>query len=172
MIDPKVRKVGFFAPPDRSNSGQPEPIPSPASAPGPVEISSSGNSLSPVMIPPARHPSDGRSAPSFAAHPASPLRRESVAAASSYNPSELFPPATSPSSFASSAAAGAGYGEFSEEVSPGRAVRGGLVRASVASSSFPGGGFDLTAVRASSVPASELTTVSVVNMPPGIAGKL
>lgn len=65
-----------------------------------------------------------------------------------------------------------GYGEFSDDVvalSPGRAFRGSSVRAS-ASSSFPGGGFDLTALKASSVPASELTTVSVVNLPPGIAG--
>lgn len=66
-----------------------------------------------------------------------------------------------------------GYGEFSEDVvalSPGRAFRGSSVRAS-ASSSFPGGGFDLTALKASSVPASELTTVSVFNLPPGIAEK-
>lgn len=44
--------------------------------------------------------------------------------------------------------------------------RGG--RAGAASSSFPGGGFDMPA--ASSVPASGLTTVSVVNLPPRISG--
>ncbi|KAL8216080.1 hypothetical protein R6Q57_022917 [Mikania cordata] len=51
VIDPKVRKVGFFTPgphPERTQSGP--PAQSPAS-----------NSLSPVMIPPARHASDNLS---------------------------------------------------------------------------------------------------------------
>ncbi|XP_024022304.1 translation initiation factor eIF-2B subunit delta [Morus notabilis] len=175
VIDPKVRHVGFFAPPDRANSGQTDPI-STSSSPSPpaADISPSGNSLSPVMIPPPRQSSDSRPIP-LVHHPASPLRRESIPSGSSYNPSDFFAPATSPtasSSFASMTAVG-GYGESSDDVvalSPGRAVRGGSFRAS-ASSSFPGGGFDLTALKASSVPASELTTVSVVNMPPVIAEK-
>lgn len=52
VIDPKVRKVGFFTPgppPDRTQS-------SPAPGQSPVF-----NSLSPVMIPPPRHASDNLS---------------------------------------------------------------------------------------------------------------
>lgn len=172
VIDPKVRQVGFFAPPDRTNSGQTEPISSSSTSPPVTEISPSGNSLSPVMIPPPRHSSDSRPIP-FAPNPASPLRRESIAAGSSYNPSDFFPPANSPTASSSFAGrVGVGHGEFSDDVvassSPGRAFRGSSVRASAASS-FPSGGFDLTALRASSVPPSELTTVSV-KMSPGIAG--
>lgn len=73
-----------------------------------------------------------------------------------------------------------GEGEVSDDVaavlSPGRGLaRGSLVKAFAApavtgASSLPSGGFDLTAVKASSVPLSGLTTVSVVNLPPGIAG--
>lgn len=51
VIDPKVRKVGFFTPgppPDRTQSG-------------PATQSPISNSLSPVMIPPARHASDNLS---------------------------------------------------------------------------------------------------------------
>ena len=175
VIDPKVRQVGFFAPPDRTNSGQTEPISSSSSSSRPVtEISPSGNSLSPVMIPPPRHLTDNRPVPFAPPNPASPLRRESIAAGSSYNPSELFPPNTPPTASSSFAGrVGVGYGEFSDDVvalSPGRAVRGSSVKASAASS-FPSGGFDLTALRASTVPASELTTVStVIKMPPGVAG--
>lgn len=73
-----------------------------------------------------------------------------------------------------------GEGEFSDDVvalSPGRVARGSYVKrvagpAATAASSFPGGGFDMTAVKASSVPVSGLTTVSVLNLPPGIAGML
>ncbi|XP_076922826.1 translation initiation factor eIF2B subunit delta-like [Bidens hawaiensis] len=55
VIDPKVRKVGFFTPgppPDRTQSGPPvtTPVQSPVS-----------DSLSPVMIPPPRHASDNLS---------------------------------------------------------------------------------------------------------------
>lgn len=58
-----------------------------------------------------------------------------------------------------------GNAEFSDD------LRGNMVKGVPAASSFPSGGFDLTAVKASSVPASGLTTVSVVKMmPPGITG--
>lgn len=53
VIDPKVRKVGFFTPgppPDRTQSGPAGPSQSPIS-----------NSLSPVMIPPARQASENLS---------------------------------------------------------------------------------------------------------------
>lgn len=71
-------------------------------------------------------------------------------------------------------------GEPSDDVvalSPGRVARGSSGKAvaspgATAASSFPGGGFDLSAVKASSVPASGLTTVSVVNLPPGIVGMI
>lgn len=58
-----------------------------------------------------------------------------------------------------------GNAEFADD------ARGSSVKVAAASSSFPSGGFDLTAVKASSVPASGLTTVSVVKtLPPGITG--
>ncbi|XP_011012663.1 PREDICTED: translation initiation factor eIF-2B subunit delta-like [Populus euphratica] len=145
--DPKVRKVGFFtAPPDHSLSGPPDhPIFSfPTSHPPVVDNSSpsAGNSLSPVMIPPPRHSSATLS----------PLRRDSA---------ELFPPSASPTSPAS----------FSDDVAAAVMGRGAVA----ASSSLPGGlGFDIAAVKsaASSVPASGLTTVSVVNnLPMGISEK-
>ncbi|KAL9391937.1 hypothetical protein Peur_015857 [Populus x canadensis] len=144
--DPKVRKVGFFtAPPDRSLSGPPDhPIFSFPTSPPVVDNSSpsAGNSLSPVMIPPPRHSSATLS----------PLRRDSA---------ELFPPSASPTSPAS----------FSDDVAAAVMGRGAVA----ASSSLPGGlGFDIAAVKsaASSVPASGLTTVSVVNnLPIGISEK-
>ncbi|KDP32928.1 hypothetical protein JCGZ_12959 [Jatropha curcas] len=145
VSDPKVRQVGFFAPgaasPDRTQSGPPEHHIS-SSPPTITDLSpSGGNSLSPVMIPPPRH----------ASAPLSPLRRDSLPVGS-YNASE-FVPATSPTATAS----------FSDDTA--WAGRGGRA----ASSSFPGRGFDMPA--ASSIPASGLTTVSVVNLPPGISEK-
>ncbi|KAJ9568269.1 hypothetical protein OSB04_004235, partial [Centaurea solstitialis] len=97
LIDPKVRKVGFFTPgppPDRTRSG---PAPSPVS-----------NSLSPVMIPPARHASDNLSravgmpvpvASQSHPHPHPPL--DSLQQVESYTPSESVlsaSPTRSPSS--------------------------------------------------------------------------
>ncbi|KAJ6707613.1 TRANSLATION INITIATION FACTOR EIF-2B [Salix viminalis] len=147
VSDPKVRKVGFFtAPPDRSLSGPPDHrIFSFLTSPPPVVDNSSpsaGNSLSPVMIPPPRHSSANLS----------PLRRDSA---------EYFPPSASPTSPAS----------FSDDVAAAAMGRGAVA----ASSSLPGGlGFDIAALKsaASSVPASGLTTVSVVNnFPIGISEK-
>ncbi|KAJ6960405.1 uncharacterized protein [Populus alba] len=147
VSDPKVRKVGFFTdPPDRSLWGPPDhPISSfPASLPSIVDNSppSAGNSLSPVMIPPPRHSSATLS----------PLRRD---------PAEFFPPPASPTASSS----------LSDDVASAMMRRG----VASASSSLPGGlGFDIAAVKsaASSVPASGLTTVSVVNnLPIGISEK-
>lgn len=93
-------------------------------------------------------------------------------AAGSNNVSDHFP-ASSPN--APSSLIGRVYdGELQDNIiasSTGRAGRGNLAKASgaTAASSFPGGGFDLTDVKTNSVPASGLTTVSVVNMPLGIA---
>ncbi|PWA62070.1 nagB/RpiA/CoA transferase-like superfamily protein [Artemisia annua] len=61
VIDPKVRHVGFFTPPQSVATSSPPP---------------SGNSLSPVMIPPPRHLSDVAS-------------RTRLADVGSYNPSEF-----------------------------------------------------------------------------------
>lgn len=86
VIDPKIRQVGFFAPPDRSQSGPPG-ITSSSSPPLLSDLSPSANSLSPVMIPPPlpRHLSD------IPQVPLSPLRRPSNESipAGSYNPSEF-----------------------------------------------------------------------------------
>ncbi|KAJ6861256.1 translation initiation factor eIF-2B subunit delta-like isoform X1 [Populus alba x Populus x berolinensis] len=147
VSDPKVRKVGFFTdPPNRSLWGPPDhPISSfPTSPPSIVDNPppSAGNSLSPVMIPPPRHSSATLS----------PLRRDSA---------EFFPPPASPTASSS----------LSDGVASAMMRRG----VAAASSSLPGGlGFDIAAVKsaASSVPASGLTTVSVVNnLPIGISEK-
>ncbi|KAK9272239.1 hypothetical protein L1049_002610 [Liquidambar formosana] len=177
VIDPKVRQVGFFtpgAPPDRAQSGPPEP----SSSPPVSNMSPSGNSLSPVMIPPPRHASDSfvTSRPGhYPAIPLSPLRRPSGGESipvGSYNASEFFP-GTSPTTVASSYVSNKMVdGEFSEDVMPSSSP--GWLRRSDSGrivSSFPGGGFDLTAVKPSNFAASPLTTVSVVNMPPGLSEK-
>ncbi|XP_059661639.1 uncharacterized protein LOC132307791 [Cornus florida] len=126
VIDPKVRQVGFFAPtapppppPDRTLSAPPI-----SSSPPVSDISPSGNSLSPVMIPPPRHASDNLQsslAPQSSSRavgvpvPASTLRRPSAdnVAVGSYNPSESLlgsSPVLSPS-----ASAKVVDGEFSED---------------------------------------------------------
>ncbi|CAJ1837585.1 unnamed protein product [Sphenostylis stenocarpa] len=140
VIDPKVRRVGFFAPPDRSRSGPPDPIS--------FDISPTANSLSPVMIPPPRHSSESLS---LHARPAatSPSGEESVTAGSYSSSSEFFPAPMSPAPSSYSSRTIADDGDFFDS---------GKV-----ASSFPRGGFDLTAMKASSVPASELTTGAVVN---------
>lgn len=162
LIDPKVRQVGFFTsaplPPDRTQSDPPDPIRSPPLA----DASSPGNSLSPVMIPPPRHPSD------------------SLLPRLPHSPSDAFPP-PSPTTTTTTTTS---LGDFSDDVTaassppPAAAAvrvrgRGSSVKQQGAASSFPGGGFEVPpSVKApSSVPASGLTTVSVVNLPPGISGK-
>ena len=67
---------------------------------------------------------------------------------------------------------------YSSRIATGGASDGGYFKGNgaggkLAASSFPRGGFDLTAMKAASlVPASELTTVSVVNDSLGIPGKV
>nr|KJB22406.1 hypothetical protein B456_004G046500 [Gossypium raimondii] len=143
VSDPKVRQVGFFtpAPPERSVSDPPrfqDPIQPPSPSPTQVnDHSPSGNSLSPVMIPPAHHHSDNflRTA----------LQATSPTKAFSYSAKTVtIPPENE---------------DVASSFSPGRKVV-----SAKSPSSFPG-------VKASSVPASELTTVSVVNLPPGISEK-
>ncbi|GAB4827427.1 hypothetical protein Ancab_034312 [Ancistrocladus abbreviatus] len=181
VIDPKVRQVGFFAPgavPERTQSGPADS----SSSPQVSDISPAVNSLSPVMIPPPRHASDtllllaGNSRPAvphFPPVPSSPLRRpyDGLAVVGSYNPSEYLH-------------SEAGASEFPDDSSEVTASPGGRVRRSGSgkfASSLPsgGGGFDLmvgkttnnVAASAMTVGANSLTTVSVVNMTPGVPEK-
>ncbi|CAN8232986.1 unnamed protein product [Cochlearia groenlandica] len=161
VIDPKpkVRQVGFFtSQPDSTQ--QPDPIvssPPPPPPPPPLvsTISPAGNSLSPVMIPPPRHISSDNTFP---------LRSSSSAAAAA---SALSPSSFSYSSRRDFAADG------SATASPGRVSRGGFGKSHFpAASSLPGIGLDsMAAAKSSSVPASGLTTVSVVNIPHGFSEK-
>ncbi|KAJ0526226.1 putative nagB/RpiA transferase, initiation factor 2B-like protein [Helianthus annuus] len=138
VIDPKVRQVGFFAPPDHSQS---VPLPQSSTSPPYSDLSPSGNSLSPVMIPPPRTlPPANRLL--------SPLNRfsgDSVNAVpvGSYNPS--------PS-----------VGDFFEEKSvrsPDRRRSGGGGGSGKFASSLPAGGFEMPP----EVKPKSLTTVSVVS---------
>ncbi|CAK9167288.1 unnamed protein product [Ilex paraguariensis] len=151
VSDPKVRQVGFFAPPDRSQLSPSEP----SASPPVLDLSPSGNSLSPVMIPPSRHLSELPRAGQFPPALLSPLRRPSHGESipvGSYNPSEFASPTAS--------------GDLSDDVQwSGRIRRGNSGKFA---SSLPTGGFDMSGVKANIVPATELTTVSVVNMPPGV----
>ncbi|KAK4426305.1 Translation initiation factor eIF-2B subunit delta [Sesamum alatum] len=96
VSDPKVRHVGFFAPPappDRSQSGPPDPT---SSSPPVSGISPPGNSLSPVMIPPPRQPSTDlvRHYPHAPLHSplGDPRAADSSVPVGSYNPSEFLSP--------------------------------------------------------------------------------
>ncbi|KAK1441305.1 hypothetical protein QVD17_07152 [Tagetes erecta] len=151
VIDPKVRHVGFFTPPDRSQSVPlPQSSNSPSSPPS-SDLSPSGNSLSPVMIPPPRHLSDLSSIPAgFApAQVLSPPHRvsgESVVPIGSYNPSEFASPSV---------------GDFFEDKharSPGPRRSRGVGGSGKVASSLPAGGFELP----QEVKPKSLTTVSVV----------
>lgn len=106
---------------------------------------------------------------------ASPLRGDSVTAGSYNAPSEFFPPPMSPTPSSKTMVVGDAGDLLNGIASPGRGSgsgsRGNVNNAGgKVASSFPRGGFDLTAMKASSVPASELTTVSVLNVPLQIAG--
>ncbi|KAI3776792.1 hypothetical protein L1987_46582 [Smallanthus sonchifolius] len=164
VIDPKVRQVGFFAPPDRSQSVPLSQSSNSPSSPPLSDLSPSGNSLSPVMIPPPRHLSDLSSLPITAGLPPTrlspPVHRfsgESVVPIGSYNPSEFASPSV---------------GDLFEDKnarSPGpRRSRGGGGSAKIASS-LPAGGFELPP----EVKPKSLTTVSVVsNLRPNVTEKV
>ncbi|KAM7278320.1 hypothetical protein ACFE04_005454 [Oxalis oulophora] len=147
-VVPKVRQVGFFTPnpppPNRSQSGPLSP---------PISDSPAGNSLSPVMIPPARHHSDNLSRTAAFAVPAPdyallrrPMGNEHVAG--SYNPPESVLGSSSPPvMFSPMSRTADGDGDVSVQssgVSPSRWYTKGSNPAKFASS-FPSGGFDLTA---------------------------
>ncbi|KAG9450098.1 hypothetical protein H6P81_010063 [Aristolochia fimbriata] len=173
VSDPKVRQVGFVTPndpPERTQS-----VPAVGSSP-PVSDHSPAGTLSPVMIPPPRHASENLSS-SLGLLPGHPIpvpsARRPIAETmtlGSYNPSDpvlgTSPILSSPSS------KNGGDGEFSEDLpSPGWA-RGNFGK--VTASSFPSAGVDIAAaMKAAGITpvASNLTTVSVVNMPPGVSEK-
>ncbi|CAI8594153.1 unnamed protein product [Vicia faba] len=160
IIDPvpKFRQVGFFAPgapPDRSLSGPPDP--SHSSHP----IADTSASLSPVMIPPPRHLSDNLTMHARSA--ALPRRAESITVGGSNSDAPVSPAPSS--SYSSRVVVGGDRGFFDGK---------GSDAGKVVASSFPRGGFDLTALKGNGggvVPASGLTTVSVVNDSLGIPEK-
>ncbi|XP_073279807.1 translation initiation factor eIF2B subunit delta-like [Primulina huaijiensis] len=139
VSDPKFRQVGFFAPgaaPDRSQSAPPDPT---SSSPPVSNISPSGNSLYPVMIPPPRNlPTD--LSRHFPHGPPLSLLHASRAADSSipvgsYNPSEFISPTA--------------VTDFSEDhISPKLGVRGSSGKFAT---SLPAGGFEMAAVKQNSV---------------------
>ncbi|KAJ0105340.1 hypothetical protein Patl1_19042 [Pistacia atlantica] len=144
---PKVRQVGFFTP--NPNPNRPSPpsrnrsVPPDCNSPKLADSPASGNSLSPVMIPPPRHLSENLAhLRTTAAVPVPDSRRiahDQIAVAGSYNPSdsvlcETFSP------------------NFSEDNSDASTTlawfsRSGSGKLAAASSSLPSGGFDLTAVK-------------------------
>ncbi|KAL1824730.1 hypothetical protein ACET3Z_011508 [Daucus carota] len=127
VIDPKVRKVGFFAPqPDRTQSG-------------PADLPPVSASLSPVMIPPARHASDNIGRAVGVPVPVRDVRRSEVdyVPVGSYNPGDSVL-GTSPVS-----SSRIGDGEFSEDLENWSRSdsRGKLPM------SLPSNGLDMMAVR-------------------------
>ncbi|KAK9067490.1 hypothetical protein SSX86_014820 [Deinandra increscens subsp. villosa] len=153
VIDPKVRHVGFFAPPDRSQS---VPLPQSSDSPPLSDLSPSGNSLSPVMIPPPRTISAGLP-PNRLLSPLHRFSGDSVIPVGSYNPSEFASPSV------------ADFFEDNNARSPGpRRSRGGGGSGKFASS-LPAGGFELPP----EVKPKSLTTVSVVsNLQPNVTAKV
>ncbi|KAL5748942.1 hypothetical protein ACOSQ2_026239 [Xanthoceras sorbifolium] len=169
---PKVRQVGFFTanpnppPPSRSQSVPPESTSPPLS-----DSAATGNSVSPVMIPPPRHLSDNLSHLRSAAVPVpdSSSRRliagEHVPVVGSYNPADsVLGEVVSPN--------------FSEENSEASTSLGWFGRSSsgkfTAGSSFPGGGFDLTTVKSEKIAAKDATknTSGVTEKNRGVAAEV
>ncbi|XP_068637058.1 uncharacterized protein [Aristolochia californica] len=173
VIDPKVRQVGFFTPNDPPERTQSVPV---IGSSPPISDHSPAGTLSPVMIPPPRHASEilSSSVGLLTVHPIPvPSARRSIMdnmALGSYNPTDSVL-RTSPTLSSPSSKNGVD-GEFSEDLaSPGRA-RGNLGK--VAASSFPSAGVEIAAaMKGTNFPpvARNLTTVSVVNMQPGVSEK-
>ncbi|KAK1384016.1 Translation initiation factor eIF-2B subunit delta [Heracleum sosnowskyi] len=127
VIDPKVRKVGFFAPqPFRTLSG-------------PADLPPVSSSLSPVMIPPARHASDNLTRAVGVPVPVNDFRRSEMdyVPVGSYNPGDSVL-GTSPVS-----SSRVGDGEFSEDLENwSRSDSRGMLPMSL-----PSNGLDMMAVR-------------------------
>ncbi|KAJ4781543.1 Translation initiation factor eIF-2B subunit delta [Rhynchospora pubera] len=114
VIGPKVRQVGFVTP-DSAAATSSSSIPA-VSAAAATSAGSPPSSLSPVMIPPPRHPSTEMSNPHF--HPVG-----------SYNPSEQIlgsPPALSPSRSSRFDADGSDFGGDDDESVALSGVGGGM----------------------------------------------
>ncbi|KAK0588205.1 hypothetical protein LWI29_035914 [Acer saccharum] len=149
---PKVRQVGFFTanppPPSRSHSVPAESISPPLS-----DSPASGNSLSPVMIPPPRHLSDNLSHLRSAAVPVPdsslrrPIAEEHVTVVGSYNPPDSVLGEVVSPNFSENSEASTTLGWFGKSGS-GKFTAG---------SSFPGGGFDLTTVKSEKFTAKKNT---------------
>lgn len=159
VIDPKVRQVGFIpaaAPqllPDRTQSCPPL-----ASSP-PSDLSPTGNSLSPVMIPPPRHASDNIHLPSRAVTvpgPARPAAGDELPVGS-YNPSESLLGLSSGSSPVSPPLSKVNDLEFSENSSDWfrRSDSGKYA------TSFAGGGVDATTAKSSDFVENDSANVFV-----------
>lgn len=138
---PKVRQVGFFT--RNPNPNSPSPPSRTRSVPPNSNSPASGNSLSPVMIPPPRHVSENLSyLRTTAAVPVPYSRRiahEHVTVVGSYNPADsVLGETLSPSFLDDNSDASTTLGWFS---------RSGSGKLAAASSSLPSGGFDLTAVK-------------------------
>ena len=167
VIDPKVRKVGFFTP-TTPQPPRPEPAPLESGSTYPLSESPATNSPSPVMIPPPRHLSERTAAMPV---PESGFRHQASGdhvPIGSYNTSESLlgiSPAASPSS-----RVGFADGEFSEDNSTG-----GWLRSSSKgklASSFPGGGSDLTAMKPTENSAGNNFEVGTdVQITAGVSGK-
>ncbi|KAK2663571.1 hypothetical protein Ddye_002145 [Dipteronia dyeriana] len=148
---PKVRQVGFFTanppPPSRSQS-----VPADSTSPPLSDSPASGNSLSPVMIPPPRHLSDNLSHLRSAAVPVPdsssrrPIAGEHVTVVGSYNPPDsVLGEVVSPNFSEDNSEASTTLGWFGKSGS-GKFTPG---------SSFPGGGFDLTTVKSEKFTAKD-----------------
>ncbi|KZV45594.1 translation initiation factor eIF-2B subunit delta [Dorcoceras hygrometricum] len=139
VSDPKFRQVGFFAPgapPDRSQSAPPDPA---SSSPPVSNISPSGNSLYPVMIPPPRNIPTDLSRHSPHGPPLSLLHASRAADSSnpvgSYNPTEFISPTA--------------VTDFSEDhMSPELGAKGSSGKFAT---SLPAGGFEMAAAKQNSV---------------------
>ncbi|CAK8534360.1 unnamed protein product [Lathyrus sativus] len=155
VIDPKVRRVGFFAQPDKPEPESP-PLPdSPLSDP-----------LSPVIIPPPRQLTERTAAVPV---PESKFRRQEIddqVPVGSYNPLKSLL-GTSPTDSISSSSAGFINGEFSED-------RSGVGWFHGSELSFPGGGLDFPAVKPREILPKNIfpaVAVNVKNLPGGTEKK-
>ncbi|KAG6587629.1 Translation initiation factor eIF-2B subunit delta, partial [Cucurbita argyrosperma subsp. sororia] len=171
VIDPKVRQVGFFTPDAPHSPGGALPA-SPDCTTSLLPDSPTSNSLSPVMIPPPRHPSDNLSSRLVVLPvPASGNWRhpEDLVRVGSHNPSEMLL-RSSPMASHSSRIAGEEL-EFSEVSSASVLLR--RSGSGKLASSCPGVGFYMAAKRGDNLetmPANSVRTLGT-NKPAGTTEK-
>ncbi|XP_022134966.1 translation initiation factor eIF-2B subunit delta-like isoform X2 [Momordica charantia] len=172
VIDPKVRQVGFFTPDAPPSPGRTTTAP-PDCTTSQLSDSPTSNSLSPVMIPPPRHPSDNlASRTAVLPVPASGNWRhpEDQVPVGSHNPSETLlgsSPLASPSS-----RLGGEELEFSEDSAASVLLR--RSSSGKLASSCPGVGFHMAAKSSANLqtmPANSMRT-SGTNKPAGATEKI